>query len=118
MKRFASIWWVVAAAVMAGLQAIFAIGNLIEDDGGPLYGQVVLLAVAIGGTILVGVGLAYRMRNRRVGSTLVAIGVLPSVLGILLFWFPPAVLYGLLAIAVVWFASRDAAAARRKAIVS
>lgn len=116
MKRFRSVWWLVGAGVMAAMQLVFGFGNLAEDDGGPLFGQLMLIAVTLTGAALVVTGLVSRRRNRRLGSFLIGIGVLPSALAITLFWFPPAVLYGILAIAIVWMAFRDAAVKNREAL--
>jgi len=104
-------WWVVAAGLMAALQVFGGVGNL-EDDGGPLYGRVAFLSLTVIGAVLVATGIPYRNRDRSIGSTLIGVGVLPSAAGILLFWFPPAVLYGILAIVVAVVAFRDASAER------
>lgn len=106
------VWWVVVAALMAAMQVVFAIGNLVEDDGGPLYGQLVLLAVMLTGAGLIASGITRRFRHRSGGSLLIAAGVLPSLLGISLVWFPPAVIYGLLALVVAYVAFRDASEER------
>ncbi len=110
--RKAVVWWVVVAAVMAAMQVMFAVGNLVEDDGGPLYGQLALVAVMLLGAGLIATGIARRVRRRTPASLLIAVGVLPSLLGISLVWFPPAVIYGLLALVVAYVAYRDASAER------
>ena len=110
MSGFKLNWWVVLAGIMAVMQAFAGLGNLMEDDGGPLYGRVAFLAVLVAGAILILAGIVVRQRNRRRGSSMIGIGVLPSASGILFFWFPPAVIYGITAIVVAVFAFRDALA--------
>ena len=104
-------WWIVVAGLMAALQVVGGVGNL-EDDGGPVYGRVAFLSLTVIGAGLVAIGIIARNRNRSVGSTLIGFGVVPSAAGILLFWFPPAVLYGILAIVVAVVAFRDASGER------
>lgn len=108
MSGFKLNWWVVLAGIMAVMQAFAGLGNLVEDDGGPLYGRVAFLAVLVAGAVLILAGIVVRQRNRRRGSLMIGIGVLPSASGILFFWFPPAVVYGIAAIVVAVVAFRDA----------
>ena len=105
-------WWIVVAGLMAALQVFGGVGNL-EDDGGPLYGRVAFLGLTIAGAVFVANGVVLRNRNRSIGSTLIGVGVLPSTAGVLLFWFPPAVIYGILAIVVAVVAFRDASSTRQ-----
>jgi len=107
MDKGKKAWWVVVAGLMAAAQTLLGFGNLVEDDGGPLYGQLVLLAITTAGAVLITVGIVARSRNQTRGSTLIGVGVLPSGLGIVFFWFPPVFLYGVLAIVVVVLAFRD-----------
>lgn len=95
----ASKWWIWSAAVIAVLMVTLGVGNLIEDDGGPLWGQIIFAAVLVAGAVLVASGIWVRKNRPQLGSRLVAIGVLPGVSGVALFWFPPAVAVGLLALA-------------------
>ena len=90
------------------MMVALGVGNLIEDDGGPLYGQILFAAVLIGGAIAIAVGIRLRANRPRQGSRLVAAGVLPGASGIALFWFPPAVAVGVLAVASSIAAWRDA----------
>ena len=94
-----SKWWIWSAGVIGLLMVAFGVGNLIEDDGGPLYGQIMIAVVLLAGAVLIARGIWARRSRPQLGSRLVAIGVLPGVSGVALFWFPPAVAVGLLALA-------------------
>jgi hypothetical protein len=115
-----SKWWIWSAAIVAVLMVALGAGNLIEDDGGPLWGQIIFAAVLFSGAVLVASGIWARRTRRELGSRLVAIGVLPGVSGIALFWFPPAVAVGLLALASSIAAFADSRGAKtastRKAV--
>ena len=116
-----SKWWIWSAGVIGVLMIALGVGNLIEDDGGPLWGQIVFAAVLITGAALITVGIWTRRTQPELGSRLVAIGVLPGVSGVALFWFPPAVAVGLLALAssIAAFAdSRGAKSVSTKQAVS
>lgn len=103
-------WWIVSAAVIGALMLMLGIGTLVDrDDTGPLYGQLILLAVMATGATLIVYGLVLIRRNQVRGSKLVALGVLPGSVGIAFFWFPPAVAVGILAIITSWTALRSAA---------
>ena len=99
-------WWMVSAGIIGVLMLMLGIGNLIEEDGGPLYGQLVLLGFMVAGAALIVSGLAVGRRDRRTGGKLAGIGVLPGAVGVAFFWFPPAVLVGVLAIVTSWQAFR------------
>lgn len=94
-----SKWWIWSAGVIGLLMIALGVGNLIEDDGGPLWGQIIFAAVLFAGAVLIAAGIWTRQSRPGLGSRLVAIGVLPGVSGVALFWFPPAVAVGLLALA-------------------
>ena len=106
-----SRWWLWSAGLIAPLMIALGVGNLIEDDGGPLYGQLLLAAVLITGAALIAGGIWTRRSRRELGSKLVAFGVLPAASGVMFFWFPPAVAVGLLALASSAAAFRDSAGA-------
>lgn len=102
-------WWNVSAAVIGALMLMLGIGNLVDpDDTGPLFGQLVLLAIMATGAALIVYGLVLVRRDQPQGSRLVAIGVLPGSVGIAFFWFPPAVAVGILALVTSWAAFRSA----------
>lgn len=101
-------WWLFAAGFIGLAMAVLGIGNLLGDDGGPLYGKIVAVAVAGIFAGLIFGGLAVRDRNEVRGSIMIGVGVLPATLLIGLFWFPPVAAVGLLAIFVAWRAFVDA----------
>ena len=112
-------WWNVSAAVIGALMLLLGIGNLFDpDDTGPLFGQLMLLAVMAIGAALILYGLMLIRRDQPQGSKLVALGVLPGSLGIALFWFPPAVAVGILSLVTSWFAFQSAREVDRKAVSS
>lgn len=95
----ASKWWIWSAGSISVLMVALGVGNLIEDDGGPLWGQLIFAGVLVTGAALIAGGIWTRRTRPELGSRLVAVGVLPGASGIALFWFPPAVAVGLLAVA-------------------
>ena len=101
-------WWMWSAALVAVLMVVLGVGNLIDDDGGPLYGKLIFAAVLVGAAALVAVGVRRRSSDRVAGNRLIGIGVLPGASGIALFWFPPAVAVGVLALVTSVAAFRDA----------
>jgi hypothetical protein len=101
-------WWVVAALVIAPLEIAFGIGNLIEDDGGPLYGRVLAAVIFVTAGLLTLSGVATRIRYPVAGNRMIAVGVLPMGAAVSLLWFPPAVAFGILAIVVAVVAFRNA----------
>lgn len=112
-RRAARSWWQVGAVLIATGSAIVAIDIIVRDPG-PIWKRSIgftLLALA---AALVVVGLLVRRASRDHGSTMVAVGVVPGIAPIVFFWFPPAVLVGLIGIAVFVAAINDAAAARRE----
>ena len=112
-------WWHISAIVIGVLMLILGIGNLVDpDDTGPLYGQLILLAVMATGAVLVASGLVLVRRNQALGSKLVAIGVLPGSIGIAFFWFAPAVAVGILALFTSWAAFSSAAKPQQQATAS
>ena len=112
-------WWNVSAAVIGTLMLMLGIGNLVDpDDPGPLYGQLILLAVMATGTALIVSGLLVMRRNPQRGGRLVGLGVLPGSVGIAFSWFPPAVAVGILALLTSWFAFQSAQAEPHEATSS
>jgi hypothetical protein len=91
-------WWMVSAAVIGVLMMMFGVGNLLDPDDGPLYGRLILLAVMTIGAALIVTGLTRLRRGDVTGGRLVAVGVLPGAIGVMFFWFPPALIAGVLAI--------------------
>jgi hypothetical protein len=113
MNTFKERWWRIAAGFIAVGMAFLGIGNMLEDDGGPLYGRIVAAVVAVAAAMLIGAGLTIRRRNQRLGSTMIGVGTLPATGLILFFWFPPVALVGVLAVVVTVKAFNDAGRQRR-----
>jgi hypothetical protein len=114
MNTFKERWWRIAAGFIAVGMAFLGIGNMLEDDGGPLYGRILAAAVAVGAATLIIAGLTIRKRNQKLGSTMIAVGTLPATGLVLFFWFPPVALVGVLAVVVTVKAFNDAGRQRRK----
>ncbi len=53
-------------------------------------------------------GLFVRRRTQRIGSLMLAVGVMPGVAALVLFWWPPFLLFGLFSLAVMISAFIDA----------
>lgn len=104
-------WWMGVALVIGSAYLAFAAGNLSSswwDEEASLASAVIsatgglaMAALAVGGVLL-------RRRGNRLGSIGVAISALPASGALMFWWFPPAILAGALAIAVVVFALADA----------
>lgn len=101
-------WWRVSAAGIAFSIAFLGIGNMFGGDPGPYYGKVLAAAVAVTAAVLILVGLKIRERRRMLGSTIVGVGTLPGASLIIVFWFPPVALFGLLSLFTAIFAFADA----------
>lgn len=101
-------WWVWSAGLIAVLMVIFGVANLIEDDGGPLYGRIIFAAVLISAATAVAVGIRKRSTDPALGNRLVGLGVIPATMSLALFWFPPAAAVGVLSIVTSVAAFRDA----------
>lgn len=114
MNGFKERWWRIAAGFIAVGMAFLGIGNMLEDDGGPLYGRILAAALAVAAATLIIAGLTIRRRNQKLGSTMIGIGTLPATGLILFFWFPPVALVGVLAVVVTVKAFNDAGKQRRE----
>ena len=77
MENFKERWWRIGAGIIAIAVAFFGMGNLFEEDGGPLSGKIVAasIAVVIAGMLMA--GLVIRRTNTARGSYMIAIGALP-----------------------------------------
>lgn len=94
-------WWRIAAGLIATVLAIGGIGIVVEPGPGPWYKTVSGATALFGGVVLIVVGLAIRRRNTNAGSALIAVGVVPGVAATVLFWFPPALVFGLISTSVL-----------------
>ena len=108
MDTFKTGWWRVSAAVIAFGITFLGIGNMFGGDPGPYSGKVLAAAVAVAAGVLILVGLKIRDRRRTLGSTMVGVGTLPGATLIMVFWFPPVALFGLLSLFTAVFAFADA----------
>jgi len=108
MQAARTNWWLPTAAVIAVLFILLGLGNLAEDDGGPLSGRILAAAATVGAASLTLFGLWLRPRDRRRGGMLVGVGTLPAALLIVFFWFPPVAALGVLALFVAMKAFSDA----------
>ncbi len=107
---FNQTWWVSLAAVLAGLQIVFAIGIGLDSEASATE-RIVIFSVWGGSAALALIGAWQRPRHRRRGDALIALGALPAVLGgIIFFWFPPLWLTTAAGLVVMWSSIGDAVA--------
>ena len=112
-------WWMTSSIVIGALMLMFGVGNLVDpDDNGPLYGQLIMLAVMATGAALIVYGLILLRRDDLRGARLVGFGVMPGAFGIGIFWFWPAVAVGILALATSVAALATASRQEDRAAVS
>ena len=115
---FRTGWWRAAAVAVAAVLAYAGVSALFDPATGPWYkytfGRLALLSAPA--AILTGLWL--RARHRQRGSVLVAVGLLPGAFAILLFWWPPFLVFGLFSIAAIVGAINDAENARRVAVAA
>ena len=105
-------WWLLGSGLIAVVFAILSVGDFLNTDGAAVYERIVEAAFATVAATVIFVGLVARIRGRRFGSALIAIGVLPGAAAVLLFWHPGFVLFGLLSMAVIATAFTDARAGK------
>ena len=105
---FRQAWWVSLAVVLAGFQTVFAIGIGLDSEATGAE-RVVFFSVWGAGAALAVFGIQQRLRHRRRGDALIALGVVPAVAtGIVAFWFPPMWLVTAGGLLVIWSSIRDA----------
>ena len=105
---FKQTWWVSLAVVLATLQMVFAVGIGLDSEATGAE-RVVIFSVWGAGAVLAVLGTQQRLRRRRKGDALIALGVVPAVAtGILAYWFPPMWVVTAGGLLVVWSAIRDA----------
>ena len=112
MRSFRKGWWRILALPLAVFVAVAGVGLPFEpeDTAGPnwLAGAIAYAVVTVVGLGLVITGLTIRRRNRKVGSNLIAVGVMPGFPMTLMIWFPPIALVGVLSIVISTKAFLDA----------
>lgn len=106
---FKSRWWLIGAALVAAVLTVADIWSLVspEPATGPWYKQLFGAVTLIGGPIVTFAGLIVRLRNRRVGGIMIAVGVAPGAAALVLFWSPPFLVFGSLSLAVMAAAIND-----------
>jgi hypothetical protein len=112
MRSFRTGWWRILALPLSLFIAVAGVGLPFEpeDTAGPNW-QVGAIAYAVAAVIGLGLvigGLSIRERNRKVGSSMIAVGVMPGFPMTVMFWFPPVALVGVLSIAISIAAFIDA----------
>jgi hypothetical protein len=107
MGSWKTRWWLTAAPLISLVTLIGSVGNLVSEDGGPFFGMAVYLIAAAVGAALVVAGLLMRQDGRRLGSVLIASGVVPGFPLVAFFWFPPVAMVGVVAMAVCLYAAID-----------
>ena len=108
MSSVKTVWWRLAAVLVAAVLAAFGWKGLLDPASGPWYQWVIGRAVVASAPLVIIAGLIVRTRTSRAGSIVVAVGVLPGVAAIVLFWHPLFLMFGLLSIAVLTGAVNDA----------
>lgn len=108
MKSFRTGWWRILALPLSLFVVVAGIGNMIEDTEGALNGRIGYAVATVTGLGLVIAGLTIRKKNRKIGSTLIAVGVMPGFPMTIMFWYPPVALIGVLSIVISMTAFIDA----------
>lgn len=113
--EFRTGWWRAASVLVAAVMAAVAIRALLEPATGPWYHYTLGRAALFAAPLLILAGLFVRANHRRRGSVMVVAGLTPGATAIVLFWFPPSLLFGLFSIAVMVRALVDVDDASRAA---
>jgi hypothetical protein len=109
MTTLKETWWLYSAGVIAIVLAVVVVVNLSEPATGPWWKHF-FGAIALGGApLMIAGGLFVRRRTQRIGSLMLAVGVMPGVAALVLFWWPPFLLFGLFSLTVMVSAFIDAA---------
>jgi hypothetical protein len=107
MNTLKSGWWRIAAAFIAILLAAAGVSSFFEPAAGHWAKHVFGNAALLCGPALVVTGLIVRPRRTRPGDLMILLGVLPATAALVLFWYPPALILGILAAAVCIAALTD-----------
>ncbi len=108
MRTWKATWWQYAAAVIAIVLGVGVAMNLSEPATGPWWKHFFgTIALGVAPLVIAG-GLVVRQRNQRIGSVMLAVGVMPGVAALVLFWWPPFLFFGLFSLAVMVAAFIDA----------
>jgi len=112
MRSLRTDWWRLLALPLSLFVAVAGIGLPFEpqETAGPNWrtGAIAYAVVTVIGLGLVIAGQFIRKKNRKVGSSMIAVGVMPGFPMTLMFWFPPVALVGVLSIVISIMAFIDA----------
>jgi len=112
MKSFRTGWWRILALPLSLFVAVAGVGLPFESQvtAGEhwLTGAIAYAVVTVIGLGLVLTGMTIRKKNRRFGSNMIAVGVMPGFPMTVMFWFPPVALVGVLSIVISIVAFIDA----------
>lgn len=108
ISRWRSGWWLAGAGLVAAVLGTVSVVGVLETGDAPMSERLQDVALLVLAAAVILIGLVTRTRARRFGSTLIAVGSLPSAAAIALFWHPGFVSVGLLSLAVITAAVSDA----------
>ncbi len=101
-------WWRFGAGAIAIVLAVVGFDGLFAPASGPWYQWFLGRSALAVAPLVILAGMIVRVRQPRNGSILIALGVLPGAAAIVLFWWPPFLLFGLFSMTVLCFAIDDA----------
>ena len=120
METLKAGWWGILALPLSLFVAVAGVGLPFEPEtsAGPDWkrGAILYAVAAVLGLGLVVSGIVIRRRNRKAGSTMIAVGVMPGFPMTIMFWYPPVALVGLLSVVISISAFIDAPKAPQSAV--
>lgn len=120
MRTFRTDWWRILALPVSLFITVAGVGLPFEpqETAGTNWqvGAIAYAVAAVVGLGLVLAGLSIRKKSRKVGSSLIAVGIMPGFPMTIMFWFPPVALVGLLSIAISIAAFIDAPKAPQRLV--
>jgi hypothetical protein len=112
MRSFRTDWWRILALPLSLFIAYAGVGLPFEQQttAGPDWrtGAILYAIAAVAGLGLVLAGSIVRKKNRKFGSTMIAVGLMPGFPMTIMFWFPPVAAVGVLSIVISIVAFIDA----------
>lgn len=112
MRSFRTDWWRILALPLSLFIAVAGVSLPFqpEENAGPNWqvGAIAYAVVTIVGLGLVIGGLIIRKRNRKTGSSMIAVGVMPGFPMTIMFWYPPVAAVGVLSTVISVMAFIDA----------